>query len=502
MGVSLQVIAAAILLGWSVGVATADGINADAREITPSERARTERQRGHRLRVMREADTNAIAWGNERHPNSTVVFTLDEPLEKTTGSDAVEVELFSPGFDDDGTAYITSCATTLALGSWWPTLEEAHLPVHLTYRQVDEGPGLDDRHRQSRQSIAELIIGGSIYGRKGNDGAERLIADTMDWLRNGGTSEDVLDTNITDILRSTGVEPAEREQDIRNKIERTRSTNNERWFGFAGQYVRWRGHDPSGRRALGQGAAPIVLVDGRYLVTMNTIRRQGGRRATERLFQTVNGLIAKQIESRKNQTGERGTTMNYTAAVLMGSAIVLGGCGPTQVAESGIGASDANTERSGFLSPRGWKEEIGSVEILPSGAHVRLKSGKVVQVLFLTPLEGQDGREAQAFLSRVTEGRTVSCGWPAEAADRGDPRAVTEDGFPIASCRIRKQAFAKCASLPCRMGYQAISNGYGRLLLGPWQNATPSTARRVENLKEAEREARHARTGLWERWEG
>ena len=79
-------------------------------------------------------------WGNERRPNGTVVLMLDSPLKTTTAADVVEVELFSPGVDDDGTADIAACATRLALGAWWPTLEKAGLAVHLAYGIATDGP--------------------------------------------------------------------------------------------------------------------------------------------------------------------------------------------------------------------------------------------------------------------------------------------------------------------------------------------------------------------------
>ena len=46
------------------------------------------------------------------------------------------------------------------------------------------------------------------------------------------------------------------------------------------------------RSVLGLGASPIVVIDGRHVVTAHSVRRQGGLRATERLFQTVNSLIS------------------------------------------------------------------------------------------------------------------------------------------------------------------------------------------------------------------
>ena len=453
------------------------------------------------IRMLHETKKEAIAWGSEVPARRTTVLTLEPPLEQTSTTRKVEVDIFSPVFDADGTGYLTTCTMRTVLGVWWPTLVEAGVPVHLRYHHVDEGPGLDESAHQGRRTVAELLEGGAIYAGRSDERGDRLIQHVLQWIHAGGTAEQMHGTRIEDVLVRAGIELEAWRREIDRELEQARRQSNERWRRLAEQYMQWQGRDPGGRLALDQNAAPIIVVGGRHLLTMNTIRRQGGRKGPERLFRTVNGLVAEQIESREQQARERGTTMNHTAAAVAAAAITLGACTPDAITAVQNEAAKTKSSPREYLGHEGWTGEQGPVEILPSGTHVRLKSGKVVQVLLLKPLKGEHGRRAQAFLQELTQGRTVRCTWPAEAARKGDRRAVTEDGLPIASCRIRKQALSKCTKLECRMEYQAISNGYGQLLLGPWQGRTPSVARRIKDLEAAQNKARRTGAGLWKEWE-
>ena len=486
VGVSLQVIAAAILFGATMGAATAEGVKPDARELTPAERARAERQRELRLQAIRETDTKAIVWGNERRANKTVVFTLDDPLERTTSNDVVEVELFSPGFDDDGTGDVTICAMALALEGWWPTLEKARVPVHLAYRQVDEGPGLDERHRASRRIIAELITGGSIQAKSGNRLGTSLVTNVTDWLRRGGRSESVPGKEIRGVLPMFGIDPARWELETQKEVERARTANNARWSELAGPYARWRGHDPRAKRALGLGAAPIVLIDGRHLITMNTIRKQGGRNAPERLFQTVNSIIQMQLTSHNRV--EKETKMNYTAAALAAATTLLASC-----------ATSSHDPENPQPWRGGWKVESGKVEILPDAAHLRMKrSGRVLRVIYLEPLEGDEAARARQGVEQLTGDREITCGWPHGWGAKDNPAVMSAEGYPIASCKMGKPAEVRSCNRPsCHLSYRVLSAGYGKYAAGPWEKRTERGKRDLPKIKQAAAEAKRTKKGLW-----
>ena len=481
------------VLGTTTAIAAISGPQPQAESATERAHSReihklrdAQRHANH-LRVLHESDTAAIAWGNERRPNRTVVFTLDEPIEKTTGEDIVEIELFSPGSDDDGTAAVTNCATSLALGTWWPTLEEARLPVHLAYRQVDGGPGLDERHRESRRTIVELILGASIYARNGDDRGERLVTQTMTWLRREGTVGHALKASFRTLLTDNGFDPDEWEAQTRDEIERTRVINNARWSGVAEQYARWRGHDPLGRRALGRGAAPIVLIDGRYLITMNTIRRQGGLKAPEKLFQTANAVVRDRIERLKTAATEE-PTMNHTAATVMAASIALGTCSATTVAT----ADD-------FPNWKGkWRKDSGGAEVVDE-AHIRMKdSGRVFRMIAIGRLDAPAQiTVAKEGIANLIDGKKLDCWWLPEPAAAGNPMAAAPDGTPLGSCGVRKVKYARCKDVTCLLQEMVVTNGYGVPEGGAWEQRTPNATEAMARLESLQTEARQQQIGIW-----
>ena len=151
--------------------------------VNRAERAWMDRQRDQRLRVMKKTDRDAILWGNESKPNGSIVLELNPRLEKANGADVVEIEVFSTFIDDDGFTELQCRARELALGTWWPSIEQSGAPVRLDYRQVDQGPGLDSRYHESRRKIAELVVGGAWYAGNGDERGLEVVRGTMKRLR-------------------------------------------------------------------------------------------------------------------------------------------------------------------------------------------------------------------------------------------------------------------------------------------------------------------------------
>ena len=272
-------------------------------------------------------DRTAIAWSNEHAPDPATIMVLDPPLPRSGIHDAVEVELYSTMIDDDGASHMDQCARELVLKVWWPSIEKAKAPVSLTHRLVDEGPGLDSRYHESRRRIAELVIGGAWYMNQDDERGLTVIRRTLEHLQTHKVRE-FTETDIKEILTAPGIERGEWEGDAKAQIDTARTRANARWAHLAEQYLDRLGRTARTAAPLGRDASPIIVVDGRYLMTMNTIGEQGGLKTSERLFQTVNSLIRKQLELHNN--GERRAMMNYTAATLMAAAVALGGCVPNQ----------------------------------------------------------------------------------------------------------------------------------------------------------------------------
>ena len=181
-------IAAASLIGAvSPGPQPGDGMprEASASERPSAAERRATQRRETKLKGLRRTRRDAIVWGNERSPNQTIILRLDPPLEQSEASDRVEVELYSTFVDDDGTSDIDACARELALGTWWPSIEQAGLPVSLTHRQVDEGPGLDDRYHAVRRQVSELVAGGAWLAANGDERGLEVVKAALQWVREG-----------------------------------------------------------------------------------------------------------------------------------------------------------------------------------------------------------------------------------------------------------------------------------------------------------------------------
>ena len=170
--------------------------------------------------------------------------------------------------------------------------------------------------------------------------------------------------------------------------------------------------------------------------------------------------------------------MNYTAAVLTAAMVLLGACAP--------GSQE-------IADPRLWKTEAGFADVLPNGAHLRMKSsGTTVRIFSLTPLEGQEATQAQAFLEKEIQGKTVTCKWPQGTGIDSNSAAVTPEGEPIANCRT------KCPEKQCSLTYKTIAAGYGKLARGPWQQRTKGSALWAPELLRLERHARKTQIGIWD----
>ena len=447
-----------------------------------------QRQREQRVLAMTQVDRNAILWGNESKPNGSIVLKLDPPLEKTKGSNVIEVELFSAFVDDDGLTQSDCLARELVLGVWWPSIEKAEVPISLEYRQVTQGPGLDSSYHESRRRIAELVVGGAWYAGNGDDRGLAVVKGTMRFQGEDTAPRPVTDADIEEILSEAGIDSEDWQEKTAKEVERTLAGDNARWQHFATQYLEWLGNEAKSRTPLGRGASPIFVVDGRYLVTMNTIVRQGGLKATERLFQTVNRLIRQRLEKNRSQkigagkTGNQEKKMNYTAATLVTATVFVGACAPTGGQEG----------RSPF-GHEPWQTASGPAEVLPDAAHVKMKrSGKVVRMVFLEPLEGERATRAQEFIEDLIRDEVVTCKWPIGEKARGNPAAVSEEGYPIATCMIGCIALEKCS-----LSHKALEAGYGKLALGPWQDRTRASERMLPQFKRMENKNQRARVGIW-----
>ena len=302
------------------------------------------------------------------------------------------------------------------------------------------------------------------------------------------------------ILAGAGFEPGVSREAAHEAVEQTRARDHERWNALATQYLAWDGHSDR-MSPLGRISQPIVVVDGRYLVSAMTISRQGGQRGIERLFQTANRIIRRQTEKRELATKE-GSTMNMTAIALATTVCVgLAACGPTNhEAETQATSSPARptvTKRYMNLAREG-VTRVSAVEVVADGAHLRLtESGKVMRLTGLQPLEGEEARKAVGFLRERIGDKRVACWWYPRLWRKKDPRVSAPDGTALGICSVRKNSYQGCNRRDCGLAYEAVKAGFGRYEGGPWEQRSRNAGKFSAELREAEEEARRSRRGIW-----
>ena len=447
------------------------------------------------LEALMATNRSAIAWGNEQAPGPATILVLDPPLPRSDAQDAVELELYSTMIDDDGASHTDQCARELVLKFWWPSIEKAKAPVSLTHRLVDEGPGLDNRHHESRRRIAELVIGGAWYMNQDDERGLTVITKTLEHLQTRKVRQ-FTETDMKDILTAAGIKTGEWEDDAKEEIDTARTGANARWSHLAHQYLERLGRTARTATPLGRGASPIIVIDGRYLMTMTTTWRQRGLKATTRLFQTANSVIRHRIEtnpSGKTETRENDkeeNTMNYTAAALA-TAIVLGGaCGTGTTNEAAAGE---------FPNWKGkWERDRGTAEVVDE-AHIRMKdSGRVFRILGIGRLEDpEQARIAKDGIAKLVEGKKLDCQWLPGPAAEGNPMAAAPDGTPFSTCGVRMVNYATCRRESCLLPMMVVTNGYGIPEGGAWEQRSPNATKAMGKLKAREAEARHQKIGLW-----
>ena len=332
------------LIALCIIVGHAPGAEADAGDGASRWEAR---QRQSMDKVIARTDRARTIWGLEHQPNGATVLELHPPLPRV-GEGRVEVELFTPFLEDDGVSTGDLYARDIALGAWWPSIEQARLPVSLIHRQIDEGAGLDSRYREYRRAIRELVVEGAWYAEQGDERGLELVRRAMRRHADRARPSPIAAQEIDELLTGAGFDPAGWREATREAVEEARARDHERWNALANQYLAWDGYSDR-TSPLGRISQPIIVVDGRYLVSAMTVSLQGGHRGIERLFQTVNRLIRERIEERKLEKG--GRTMNATAIALAATVCIgLVGCGPTQVADVGKEVSSAKGSNPGYLS--------------------------------------------------------------------------------------------------------------------------------------------------------
>ena len=243
-----------------------------------------------RTRQIRRAKDEAVRWGNEKRAHPSNMIVLDEPLE-TSRPDHVLVEWFNRWIDDDGGSWASISARDLVYIGWSENLlREEKLPVLFRDMIVAEGPGLRDEFVEPRKRMQEItaILGLRIHAT-GIETAE-LTRELMKRATEGRLRHLKREVDVRRLIEGAGIDWNAWEAEQTPIIEEWEPWATDRWSRMAEQAL---AQDPN---VFEYVPDPIILIDGKYLVTQNTVRQQGGWKAPETVLKVANWLIRRQLE--------------------------------------------------------------------------------------------------------------------------------------------------------------------------------------------------------------
>ena len=274
---------------------------AKVQQMTARQFERWRRSELKKLKALMDTKPENVGWSKTRRASRSTVIVLDPPLRKLSGPDKVDVEIFYSYLDELGRG-IAFTGTQVLWARWGISLaDEAKTSYGMIQRHnqiVGSGPKVPARFARQQRHAQELHYGHEWYrlDPAGDEDTGWRVLEALVYLAQGG-----------------GLFSLDSREGLESLLTR-HEVSVEEWNRKTSQYVERRISEADSRwaRIVEQGSSvydkafdglsdPILLIDGKYLITRNTVARQGGRRAVERVYQTANSLIRHQIERNPRQ---------------------------------------------------------------------------------------------------------------------------------------------------------------------------------------------------------
>ena len=273
-----------------VGVTGVDAGGGDRVQLAASDHRKEaefrqwKRNWARRARDFDRTKPEQIAWGKEKRPVRSRMILLDPPIAKTSGPEAVQVEVFRKHIDERGSIAMPLKSRLVMLG-WRRTVREANLPVTLSVWTVGKGPGLTPRFDEQRRLHQEIMlawgedaIGGGNIGKAARALLDESAANGLMGLKSREDGAKVIERAGLDHEKWLN-ELAGSEQ-TQGRIQKI----NDRYAQVMNQAVQ------SNSRVLQSPMDPVLLIDGKYLLTGSVVGK------TQDLYRMANWLIRHRIE--------------------------------------------------------------------------------------------------------------------------------------------------------------------------------------------------------------
>ena len=272
VGLTLAATAApSTLPQWGDGTAEAAG-KAETRSMSVRE--------FNRLIDLLETDAESYAWGREMRPVMSEVVILNPPLPKVGPRDKVTVEwFFSPIDERSGTTAWQR--GMFAMYKWRDSIDEAEEDrIEIMPQPVSSGPGVPPRFEQGLKVVQDMLYswGENPWRGTGAKVYAKLVV-TRTYL---GT---ITEEDARKIIEQAGLDSSiwMAKRKLSNAVER-RERANSRYQEAMRQAIE------KNRRYLNTPQDPVLLIDGRYLLTGYATKR------TRKLFRMANWIVQRELE--------------------------------------------------------------------------------------------------------------------------------------------------------------------------------------------------------------
>ena len=278
---------------WGAGPSLETANHAEAKErMTVEEFKKWTHEIERRTRQLQRMDTNRVKWGKETKATRSNMIVLDQPVIRRALPGFVHVEWFSRWVDNDGNSVASLHARKLTGIDWARSmLEESNIPVLYENYVLTKGPGLSEEFDDARTMLQELASTITYGWPASNDKNITTLRKKILRMAMDGELQFVKRrVDVERLVREAGVDKNEWEEIAEDVRGRWRQFVEARWKAIAENAMK---QDPT---VFENVPDPIILINGKYLITQNTMRRQGGMNAPERVLKAANWLIRTEWE--------------------------------------------------------------------------------------------------------------------------------------------------------------------------------------------------------------
>ena len=259
------------------------------------------REMAKRKRQIIDTKVSDMQYDRQIRATGSNMIVLDPPLpthvEWGQNPATLSVEWFHSWITNDGGSSVAAYMSTQVRAHWFPSVARGlpkGAPVSLQEYGVVAGPAMAERFAAARRTAGELRHRMGWYGRGIEDHPEReqesarVYQKFMQEALHARLGRMDTEEKAIAFVEEHGGNWAEWEWDTDEYLERQTKFVDKRWRRIVERAIKVQ---PD---AFALIPDPVLLIDGKYLVTQNTVRRQGGANAVARTFQVASWLVARE----------------------------------------------------------------------------------------------------------------------------------------------------------------------------------------------------------------